>query len=336
MFGGQQMLALQIKQHGGPEVLRNVKVPVPTPGPGQVLVRNAWIGVNFVDLQHRAGWPYPVELPLIPGTEASGVVHAVGREVDPGLVGSSVAHFGHLMGVYAEFTAVPMVYVAPVPADVGLDLAAAVALSGSTAHVLVREATSVNGKIVVVHAAAGATGGAVVQLAVAEGARVIGITSTRAKADAAIALGAFAAIAADTEDDLASAVLTITDGMGADIVFDASGRSTFDASLQMLAARGTLVLYGAASGHPEPFAVEQLSGLTGEAGRRGSLSVKWVAAADYLAGGQRQQVLSRVLADVAAGRLLPRIEGRIPLRRAVNAHLRLAARNVTGKLLLQP
>src|SRR5207342_874180 len=118
------------------------------------------------------------------------------------------------------------------------------ALSGSTAHVLVREATSVRGKVVVVHAAAGSTGGAVVQLAVAEGARVIGVASTRAKADAAIALGAHTALAADAETDLAAAVLAATGGTGADVVFDANGRTTFDVSLRMLTGRGTLVLYG--------------------------------------------------------------------------------------------
>lgn len=101
------MLAIRIDKHGGPEVLVPVEVPSPEPVDDEVLVRNAWIGVNHVDLQHREGSPYPVSLPLIPGTEAAGVVEAVGPAGDRGLIGRPVVHFGHLAGVYAERTAAP-------------------------------------------------------------------------------------------------------------------------------------------------------------------------------------------------------------------------------------
>ena len=101
------MLAVQISRHGGPEELKLVERPDPVAAAGQVVVRNRWIGVNYVDLQHRAGQPYPVRLPLIPGTEAAGTVVAVGAGADPGLAGAPVVHFGHLCGVYAEMTAVP-------------------------------------------------------------------------------------------------------------------------------------------------------------------------------------------------------------------------------------
>ncbi len=329
----ETMFAVALHRHGGPEVLRGVRLPVPVPQAGEALVRNAWIGVNYVDLQHRAGTPYPVPLPLIPGTEASGTVRSVGPGVPADLVGRRVVHLGHLAGVYAEYTAVPLAHLVPLDDDTPQEIAAAVAMAGSTAHVLTREATSVSGAVVVVHAAAGSTGGAVVQLAAAEGAHVVAITSTRAKAGQALRLGAHDAIARSDEVDLVGAVRRLTGG-GAHLVFDATGRETFTASLDMLAAGGTLVLYGAVTGHPEPFAPQQLSGLDGTAGRNGSLGVRWVAATDYLTGATRARAVRAVLDDVRKGRLEPRIEARLPLAEAAQAHRLLAGRTVSGKLLL--
>src|SRR6266704_2877177 len=185
------MLAVEISRHGGPDVLVPVDRADPVPARGEVLVSNRWVGVNYVDLQHREGRPYPVTLPLVPGTEAAGTIVAAGPGVDAGLVGTPVVHFGHLAGVYAELTAVPLDYVVPLPPDTPLDVAAAVALSGTTAHVLTSAAHRVGpGDVVVVHAAAGATGGAVVQRAAAAGADVIAIASTAEKAAAATTLGA--------------------------------------------------------------------------------------------------------------------------------------------------
>ena len=141
------------------------------------------------DLQHREGRPYPVTLPLIPGTEAAGTVVAVGSGADTGLVGAPVVHFGHLAGVYAELTAVPLEFVVPLAPHTPLDIAAAVAMNGTTAYVLTSEAQRVGpGDVVVVHAAAGATGGAVVQRAAAAGAEVIAVASTAGKAAVATAL----------------------------------------------------------------------------------------------------------------------------------------------------
>jgi NADPH2:quinone reductase len=176
------MLAVEISRHGGPDVLVPVDLADPVPGRGEVLVRNRWVGVNYVDLQHREGRPYPVTLPLVPGTEAAGAIVAVGPGVDADLVGTPVVHFGHLAGVYAELTPVSLDYVVPLPPDTPLDVAAAVALSGTTAYVLTSAAHRVGpGDVVVVHAAAGATGGAVVQRAAAAGADVIAIASTAEK-----------------------------------------------------------------------------------------------------------------------------------------------------------
>jgi len=334
---GLAMLAVQISRHGGPEELMLVERPDPVASAGQVVVRNKWIGVNYVDLQHRAGHPYPVRLPLIPGTEAAGTVVGVGSGVDPGLTGASVVHFGHLCGVYAEMTAVPTDFVVPLDGDAALDAAAAVAMNGTTAYVLTRMACRIGpGDVVVVQAAAGATGGAVVQLAAAAGAEVIALTSSAGKAQAAVALGARHGFALQEVPDPVAAVLSATGGRGADVVYDAGGRDTFEMSLDMLATRGTLVLYGQSSGPVAPFDPGRLSGITGVGRGAGSLTLRWVAASHYLTSqGDRAASLSAVFDEVRAGRFRPRIAGRFPLRCASEAHASLASRTVLGKILLR-
>jgi NADPH2:quinone reductase len=330
------LFAIEISRHGGPEVLVGVERPDPVPAAGEVLIRNRWVGVNYVDLQHRQGHPYPVQLPLVPGTEAAGTVVAVGPGVGSGLVGRPVVHFGHLAGCYAELTAVPLAHVVPLPAEVGLDVAAAVTLSGTTAHVLTREASHPGaGDVVVVQAASGATGGAVLQLAAAAGAEVVAVTSTAEKATAALALGARHAVALAETPDPVAAVLAVTGERGADLVYDAGGQDTFQTSLDMLATRGMLVLYGQSSGPVAAFDPGRLSGITGT-GRAGSLSLRWVAAGHYLpTAADRARAAHAVFAEVRAGRLDPRIAGRFPLAQAGEAHVRLASRAVLGKLILQ-
>jgi NADPH:quinone reductase len=273
----------------------------------------------------------------VPGIEAAGEVVATGPDADAALLGRPVVHFGHLSGVYAELTAVGSKHVVALAPDVPLDVAAAVAMCGTTAHVLTREAVRPGaGDAVVVQAAAGATGGAVVQLAAAAGATVIGLASTPAKAAAARALGAAHAFALSETPDPVGAVLGVTGGAGAAHVYDAGGRDSFDASLAMLATRGTLVLYGQSSGPVEPFDPGRLSGITGE-GRAGSLTVRWVSASnDYLrTGADRARAFATILEAVATGRFDARIAGRFELARAAEAHERLASRVVLGKLLLR-
>ncbi|HEX6953925.1 MAG TPA: zinc-binding dehydrogenase [Agromyces sp.] len=329
------MRAIVIEAHGGPEALRLREVPEPVPAPGEVLVRNRAVGVNFVDLQHRAGAPYPVDLPLVPGTEAAGEVVAVGEGVDPSLVGAEVAHFGHLAGVYAESTAVPEHFVARLPGGVGAETAAALALAGTTAHVLTRVAERVGADdTVLVHAAAGSTGGAIVQLAAAAGAHVIAVASTPGRADAARALGARDALVFD--ERLPDLVRELTAGRGADLVYDANGGPTFDASLASVARGGTLVLYGQSGGPVAPFDPARLSGITG-GDAAGSLAVHWVAASHYLdTAAERRAALDAVLADVAAGRLGPRVSHRFALDAAAEAHRVLERREADAKVLLLP
>jgi NADPH2:quinone reductase len=248
-----------------------------------------------------------------------------------------VVHFGHLCGVYAEMTAVPAEFVVPVAADVALDAAAAVAMNGTTAYVLTSVARRIGpGDVVVVQAAAGATGGAVVQLAAAAGAEVIAIASSADKAQGAMTLGARHSVALQQVPDPVAAVLSLTDGRGADVVYDAGGRETFEMSLDMLATRGTLVLYGQSSGPVAPFDPGRLSGITGAGRGAGSLTLHLVAASHYLASQQdRAEAVGTIVSQLTAGRFSPRIAERFPLRRASDAHTRLASRTIQGKILLE-
>jgi len=176
----------------------------------------------------------------------------------------------------------------------------------------------------------------VVQLAAAAGAEVIALASSAGKARAAIALGARHGFALEQVPDPVAAVLSVTGGRGADVVYDAGGRDTFEMSLDMLATRGMLVLYGQSSGPVAPFDPGRLSGITGAGRGAGSLTLRWVAASHYLTNERdRAEAVSVILSEVTAGRFSPRIAERFPLRRASEAHARLASRTVSGKILLQ-
>lgn len=328
------MKAIEVAVHGGPEVLAVVQLPTPVPGPSEVLVRNEYIGVNYVDLQHRAGSPYPVSLPLVPGTEAAGTVVEVGAEVGDCHPGQRVVHVGHLAGVYAELTAVPSRYVVGVPDGIDLDTAAAVALQGTTAHVLTRVATRVGADdVVVVHAAAGGTGSAVAALAAAAGARVVGVVSTPAKRHYALAAGASTVVTGSGEA-LATALREATGDRGASHVFDAGGKATLDVSLGALGDFGTLVLYGQTSGSGGMLDTARLSGLS-RPGDAASLTVTWVAAGHYLReAADRARATRAVFDDVASGVLRPQVVARFPLERAADAHRMLQDRATVGKILL--
>lgn len=329
------MRAVIINEHGGPDALVLTHQRAPVPGEGEVLVRNRAIGVNYVDTQHRAGSPYPIQLPLIPGTEASGVVVAVGAGVDHSLVGRKVAHFGHLAGAYAELTAVPLPYVVPLDDDADLDLIAASALAGTTAFVLTHAAVKLGpNHSVMVRAAAGATGSAVVQFAVAAGAAVFAVASTQARAETALALGAVGAFAEDA--DMVEQLRGSNGGRGVDFVYDANGGPSFASSLAALSTGGTLVLYGQTAGPVAPFDPALLSGLT-TTRVSGSLGLRWVAASHYLATGEdRQRALRAVEARIATAEFTPRIGHRMPLEAAAEAHRLLEQRRVDGKIILLP
>jgi NADPH:quinone reductase len=329
------MLAVRIDMHGGTEMLRAVQVATPTPGPGQVLVRHEAIRVNFVDTQHRAGAPYPVELPLIPGIEAAGQVDGVGAGVEGIREGDRVAYAGPMVGVYAELAAVPQEVLVPVPDEITSKTAAAVLLQGMTAHVMTHDVHhGSSGEWALVHAAAGGTGSLLVQFLLRQDVRVLASTSSPQKAEYLRNLGVEHVIN-HRDIDLVEEVHSIVAG-GVDVVFDSVGRATFEASLRSVRPKGLIVAFGQSSGPVPPMDIARLSGLTGE-GLPGSVWLTWPTLTDYNA--TRHALLGRaaaVFASVREGTLRPAIASSLPLTDAARAHTLLDAREVIGKILLEP
>lgn len=317
------MRAVVVRETGGPEVLSYEEVPDPVPGPDELLVRVAAAGVNYVDTYHRSG-AYGMPLPLTLGLEGAGeVVRAAGDFA----AGDRVA-WKSAPGSYAELVAVPTAEAVSVPAGLSLHTAAALMLQGLTAHYLCRGAYAVQpGDHVVVHAAAGGVGLLLTQLVRSAGGRVIATTGGGAKADLALRAGAEVVTG---YDGLAAAVADATDGQGAQAVYDGVGRDTFDASLAALAVRGTMVLYGAASGPVAPFDIQRLNS-------EGSLFLTRPTLVHYTR--DRAELLSRcadVLGAAADGTLEVRIGSEYSLADVRQAHADLEARRTTGKLLLLP
>jgi NADPH2:quinone reductase len=329
------MKTMMVRRHGPPDVLELCETPRPAPGPEEVVVENHVIGVNFVDTQHRAGLYYPVALPLIPGTEAAGVVAAVGAQVDGFRVGDRVAYAGYMAGVYAEYAAVPQERLVPVPAALPLEQAAAGLLQGLTADVLAHQAYPLQpGDSALVHAAAGGVGALLVQMAAQRGAVVIGTTSSTDKAALVRRAGAQHVIV-HTQEDLEEAALRLTDQRGVCVVYDGVGGALFAPSLNVLRARGSLITYGQAGGPPPPLDVARLSGLTGTR-NRGSLCVRWVVIEEYLeTAAQRRAGAATVFEAILTGGLRLHIADAFPLEEAAHAHRLLESGATSGKLLLQ-
>ncbi|GAA1819078.1 quinone oxidoreductase [Luedemannella flava] len=320
------MRAIQIEAYGGPEVLVPADLPTPEPGPGEVLVRAAASGVNFVDIYHRTG-AYPNPLPFVPGVEGAGTVVAVGPGVTDVAVGDRVGWCSG-PGSYAEFVKLRADVVVVLPDGVSEELAAAGLLQGATAHYLTHASYPVRaGDTVLVHAAAGGTGQLVTQYAHALGARVIGTVSTDAKEATARAAGADEVLRYD--DDVAKEVRRLTDGEGVPAVFDGVGRATFDVSLASLAPRGTLVTFGSASGVVAPLDIARLAA--------GSYFVTRPSLGHHLrTRAELVERLGDVLHRLADGALRVTVTRRFPLAEAAAAHEALASRGTTGKLLLIP
>jgi NADPH2:quinone reductase len=320
------MDAIQVAAHGGPEALTLTDLPVPEPGPGQVLVRLTAAGVNFVDTYHRGGL-YRVRLPLVLGTEGAGVVEAVGPGVTALAAGDRVVS-NNLAGAYAQYAVAPAGRTVPIPEGVTDEQAAAVLLQGMTAHYLLRDAYPVRaGDTVLVHAAAGGMGLLLTQLATKLGARVVGTVSTPEKEKLARAAGAAEVIG---YDGVAERVRELTGGTGVAAVYDGVGRDTFDASLASLRVRGTLVLFGYASGPVPPFDINRLAG-------GGSLSLTRPTLGHFVAEDEElHRRAGDVLRWVADGTLKVTVGGRYALVDAALAHADLEARRTTGKLLLIP
>lgn len=321
------MKAIRVERPGGPEVLTLQDVPLPEPGPGQARVRIHRIGVNYIDIYHRTGL-YPLDLPFTPGSEAAGVVDAVGEGVTEVKVGDRVAYAMH-RGSYAEYAIVPAWILAPIPDEISFETAAAVMLQGLTAHYLTHSTFPIQpGHKVLVHAAAGGVGLLLVQMAKARGATVFGTVSTQAKAELAKAAGADEVILY-TQEDFAEAIQTITGGEGLDCVYDSVGKDTFEKSLKCLRPRGYLVLFGQSSGPVPPVDLQILNS-------HGSLYVTRPSLAHYIL--DREELLQRtndLFAWIKEKKLDVRIDSTFPLAQAAEAHKRLESRASSGKILLE-
>jgi NADPH2:quinone reductase len=322
------MKAIRVLENGGPEVLRYEDVTEPQPRNGEVLVRLAAAGINYIDVYRRSGM-YPVPLPFIPGTEGAGTVTALGDGVTGFSVGDRVAYEGPL-GAYAQVQAVPAAKLVKIPDGVATDVAAAVMLQGMTAHYLATSTYPLApGMTCLVHAAAGGTGGLLVQIAKKRGARVIGTVGTRAKAEIARGDGADETIEYTTQNVVAE-VKRYTGGRGVDVVYDSVGKTTFDESLDCLRPRGYMVLFGASSGAVPPIDPQILN-------RKGSLYLTRPTLGNYTA--TREEMVGRatdLFAWIAAGELTVRIAREFPLRDAAEAHGALESRRLAGKILLVP
>lgn len=323
------MLAIQIERTGGPEVLAPKTLPDPSPGPGQILIRHGAIGLNFIETYHRSGH-YPLQLPKILGQEAAGTVEAVGEGVTRFQVGERAAYFSGSSGSYAELAVVDAGRAVKLPSFVSDEEAAAVLLKGLTAEMLARRVYPLKpGQHALVHAAAGGVGQLLTQWAKAVGATVI---ATAGSADKLKIAGEHGAdhLVSYAEADWADRVRALTDGKGVEVVYDGVGKSTFDGSLKTLARRGTLVLYGGASGPVPP--VDPLALMRG-----GSLYLTRPTLFDYAADtAEMDEAAQSLFALMRDGKLKVQVGQRFALKDAADAHRALEARQTIGSTLLIP
>jgi NADPH:quinone reductase len=320
------MHAIQITQHGGPDVLVYRELPTPRPGKGEALVRVRVAGVNYVDVYYRTG-QYAQTLPFTPGVEGVGIVEALGEGVAEVAVGDRVGWVLQ-QGSYAEYAAVPAWKLVPVPDGVDDRAAAAAMVQGMTAHFLVHSTYPVKrGEAVLLHAAAGGVGLLLTQMAHHLGARIIATVSTEEKAQLARDAGADDVILY-TRADFESETRRLTGGAGVSVVYDSVGKTTFDKSLNCLRPRGYMVLFGQASGPVAPIDPNVLN-------RKGSLFLTRPSLAHYVS--DRETLLSRardVFGWIGTGELNVRVQHVYPLSRASEAHADLEARRTTGKIVL--
>jgi NADPH2:quinone reductase len=321
------MHAIQVSQHGGPDVLDYVTLPDPEPAAGEVLVRVAAVGVNFIDTYQRSGM-YPMTLPYIPGSEGAGEVVAVGQGVDSPTVGQRVA-WCDAPGSYAELVRVSATRAVPVPDTISDDVAASALLQGITAHYLLDgSAHPQAGDTVLVHAGAGGVGLVLTQMAKAKGLRVITTVSSDAKEDLSRRAGADEVLRYG--DDVADRVRELTGGTGVPVVYDGVGKDTFEQSLAATAIRGIVVLFGAASGPVPPFDLQRLNAA-------GSISVIRPALKYYITDPTELAWRSREVMDgIAGGAVTVRVGHTYPLAEARQAHVDLQARATTGSVVLEP
>ena len=310
------MRAIVFERNGGPEVLEVKEVPAPTPGEGEVLVDVEAIGINYRDVYERQGGGYGSPAPAIIGVEGAGRIHDTGERVA----------WAHVAGSYAEQIAASRDKLVPVPDGVETEVAAAALLQGMTAYYLATDSYAIHpGDWVLVHAAAGGVGLLLIQIAKAHGGRVIGTTSTDEKAGLARQAGAAEVIGYDGFAERAKQI----SGGGVAAVYDGIGRATFLEGFKALGPAGRMILYGAASGRPDPIDPGMLVA--------GSWYVQRPTLQTYTRTPDLLHARGRALFELMeGGKLQVRIGARYRLARARQAHEDLEARRTTGKLLLIP
>jgi NADPH2:quinone reductase len=321
--------AIRIHETGGPEVLRVEEIDVPHPGHGEALIRQTAIGVNFTDTYNRTGL-YQRPLPCVLGFEAAGVIEAVGESVEGFKPGDRVAYAGGPIGAYAEARLYPADRLVPLPGWIDDRTAASLLLKGMTAEFLLRRTFAVEkGDWILVHAAAGATGGILCQWAAALGAHVIGSVGSAAKIGVAEANGAEKTVVTG-DPHWPAQVRDFTDGVGVRVVYDGVGRDTFDGSLSCLAMRGLMVSFGNASGPVPPIGIMKLNDL-------GSLYLTRPKLWDYIAERKDLMESAAALFDVLhRGDVKATIARTFPLAEAAEAHRAIESRAVTGSIILLP
>jgi len=322
-------LSIRIERQGGTEVMQLVEETVGAPGAGQLRVRHRAIGLNFIDIYHRSG-VYKVSLPGGLGSEAAGVVTAVGPGVSGFAAGDRIAYAGGPLGAYSEERLLPAVNAVKLPDGVSEESAAALMLKGMTAWYLLHLSFPVRpGDTVLVHAAAGGVGSILVPWAKHLGAVVIGTAGSPDKAEAARQAGCDHVIPY-REQDFAAEVRRLTEGRGVDVVYDSVGKDTFAGSLDSLRRRGTLVSFGNASGKVPPFEPVLLA-------EKGSLFLTRPRLADYTATREELDTAAGGLFQaLSRGVIKADIGQRYPLREVARAHAELEARKTRGASLLLP
>ena len=320
---------LIIRTAGDPDVLEREPLGHVTPGPGEVLVRHQAIGLNFIDTYHRSGL-YPLPLPSGLGSEAAGIVEAVGEDVASFRKGDRVGYYTGPLGAYATCRTLSADHLVKLPDEIEPETAAASMLKGCTAEYLIERCARIEaGQTVLVHAAAGGVGSILVQWLKAIGATVIAHSGSPMKADRARALGADLSLCCPMEA-LAGEIRTFTAGRGVEAVLDGVGAASWTASLGSVARRGILVTFGNASGPVPPFTALDLL-------KAGSIFVTRPSIADYATTrAEMRASASRLFEMIASGAIGIDVGARYGLDKAAEAHRAIEARATTGSTLLIP
>jgi len=320
--------AIIMETHGGPDVLALRQEPTPQPAPGEILIRNSAIGLNFIDIYQRKGL-YPVSMPAILGSEGAGIVEAVGADVTAFAAGDRVAYIT-THGAYADLTTVPADMAAHIPEGVKDDAAAALFLKGLTVQMLVRQVyTLQTGETALVYAAAGGVGSLLCQWATHLGARVIGIVGSAEKTGLAKFHGATNVINRLEVEDIAAEVRKLTNGNGVHVAYDSIGAATFEASLDALAMRGAMVSYGNASGPAPAIAPLDLA-------RRGSLTLSRPTLFHYATPERLPAMATDLFNMLASNAIKTPTPKSFPLEDASKAHSFLESGESTGPIILKP